>query len=450
MFVGMRSDTTSMQASQLAVPGGEVGLAASQSPAPPVARPEGEVSLAEGARLLASLSNALRRMQQATAEAVELAGRVQRAGVVEVIEGLPLELLLALEHRLVSSDAHMLLEAARVLERMPITKALFAEGTLSWGQVRGIVGRLRRMQVADLGMVDERVGASLDLVDMYSPDELIWAVERAADDIDGPRKVERREQRTVEANFLAIQPSFDGCVRLYGELDAVAGATCLNALEAASGSPNGQPAEPGEASSRAKQRAQALARICSDWLGGGRGRRARPLLVVHVDVAQVTSTAAGTVELAAPGVLPTLTAATVETLARDGDMRVVLFEGARPLAVSAKTMAAAIPADVRLAVRARDRGCRFRGSTGPAPWADIHHVVEQAEGGDHHPDQLALLIRRWHRLVHRRKWKQRLDPKTGVFTICRNGRTWQSLPRGTPLRRRRPPPPPPRSPGQED
>ncbi|MFN2556827.1 MAG: hypothetical protein ABR592_08130 [Nitriliruptorales bacterium] len=77
------------------------------------------MSLAEGAGLLAELSDALRVMQRATAEAVDLAGKVQRAGVVEVIEGLPLELLLALEHRMVSSDARMLLEAGRVLERVP-------------------------------------------------------------------------------------------------------------------------------------------------------------------------------------------------------------------------------------------------------------------------------------------------------------------------------------------
>ncbi|MDQ4130340.1 MAG: hypothetical protein M3133_05020, partial [Actinomycetota bacterium] len=64
----------------------------------------------------------------------------------------------------------------------------------------------------------------------------------------------------------------------------------------------------------------------------------------------------------------------------------------------------------------------------------------QEQGGDHHPDGLALLIRRWHRLVHRRDWKQHLDPKTGQYTISRNGRTWTSLPRGTPLRRRPPPP----------
>ncbi|MDP8929191.1 MAG: hypothetical protein M3O70_11630 [Actinomycetota bacterium] len=40
-------------------------------------------------------------------------------------------------------------------------------------------------------------------------------------------------------------------------------------------------------------------------------------------------------------------------------MRVVLFDGARPLAVSSKTRAAQIPAEVRLAVEARDRGCRL-------------------------------------------------------------------------------------------
>ncbi len=174
-------------------------------------------------------------MEQATADAVELVGRMHRAGVTEEIEGLPLELLLALQHRLVSSDRGMLLEASRVLQRMPVTKTLFAEGRLSWGQVRGIVARLRRLRVEDLASIDERVCASVELVDKLSPDELVWAVERASDEIDGARKVYRREERAVAASFLAIQPSFDGSVRLYGELDPLAGATCLDALEAPAG-----------------------------------------------------------------------------------------------------------------------------------------------------------------------------------------------------------------------
>ncbi len=99
------------------------------------------MSLAEGAGLPAELSDALRDMQLATAKAVDPAGKVQRSGVVEIIEGVPLELLLALEHRLVNSDARMMMEAAKLLERMPATKILFLEGKLSWGQVRGIVAR---------------------------------------------------------------------------------------------------------------------------------------------------------------------------------------------------------------------------------------------------------------------------------------------------------------------
>ncbi|MDP8928778.1 MAG: HNH endonuclease [Actinomycetota bacterium] len=148
-------------------------------------------------------------------------------------------------------------------------------------------------------------------------------------------------------------------------------------------------------------------------------------------------------ELAAPGGLPTLTARTVEVLARDADLRAVLFDGARPLAVSAKTLAADIPGEVRLAVGARDRGCRFPASTTPLRWSDCHHIIPREDKGDHHPENLTYYARRWHLLVHRRGWEQHLDPQTGELTISRNRRTWRSLPRGTPLSR-----PPPSPPGQ--
>ncbi len=140
-------------------------------------------------------------------------------------------------------------------------------------------------------------------------------------------------------------------------------------------------------------------------------------------------------ELAAPGVLPTLTAATVEALAHDAHLRVVIFDGARPLAVSAKTRAADIPADTRLAVAARDGGCRFPASTAPLRWSESHHLRPRAFGGNHHPENLVQLNRRWHRLTHRRGWKLHLNPDSGELTIARHGRTWLSLPRGTPLRR---------------
>jgi Domain of unknown function (DUF222) len=212
------------------------------------------------------------------------------------------------------------------------------------------------MQVADLPAIDQRIQATADTLDRYSPDDLIHAVHQAADEIDGARRVQQREQRQQRSSFVSVQPSFDGEVRLYAELDPLAGATVLNALDAASERPDGDPSEPGEPTKRARQRADGLVRICGDWLGGDTNRPARPLLVAHVDLTQITATAAGTLELATPGRLPTLTARVVEQLARQADLQSILFDGHRPLTVTSKLRAEDVPDDTRLAVGARDMG----------------------------------------------------------------------------------------------
>ncbi len=125
-------------------------------------------------------------------------------------------------------------------------------------------------------------------------------MERAADEIDGARLVERREQRAVKASFLAVQSCLEGALTLYGELDSVAGPTVLGAIEAASDPPVLERGEPGQVTKRARQRAQGLERVCREYLGGGLGRPARPLLLAHLGVSNATATAAGTVELVTP------------------------------------------------------------------------------------------------------------------------------------------------------
>lgn len=104
------------------------------------------------------------------------------------------------------------------------------------------------------------------------------------------------------------------------------------------------------------------------------------------------------------GGLPRISAAAAEALAAAADVRAVLFDGARPLAVSGKVNAANIPANTRFAVRARDRGCRFPGSPDPLAHTDVHHLVERARNGSHHPDNLVALSRRFHTLTHRHGW----------------------------------------------
>jgi hypothetical protein len=296
----------------------------------------------------------------------------------------------------------------------------------------------------------------------------VWAVDAAVEELR-PGATERAERRTAEGSFLARQLSFDGGMRIYGELDPLGAATVNAALDARAAQPaddgaGDQGVEPAgtaqghgsidtglragrwTSTSKARQDARALVDVCAEWLGGDpdRRRRARPLLVAHVDLSQATAHPCGTIELGVRGPLPRIGAATLEALARDADVKAVLFDGARPLAVTRKRRAKVLPDDVRFAVGARDRGCRFPGSQDPLGHSDRHHIDHRSRGGDHHPDRVVGVSRRWHTVTHRHGWSMSLEPATGKLTIRRGGRTYHSLPRGTLLSR-----PPPATPDDD-
>jgi hypothetical protein len=58
-----------------------------------------------------------------------------------------------------------------------------------------------------------------------------------------------------------------------------------------------------------------------------------------------------------------------------------------------------IPPAIRRALKRRDGGCRFPGCTATR-FVDAHHVHHWADGGETKMDNLVLLCRRHHRLVH--------------------------------------------------
>jgi hypothetical protein len=58
-----------------------------------------------------------------------------------------------------------------------------------------------------------------------------------------------------------------------------------------------------------------------------------------------------------------------------------------------------IPPATRRALQRRDGGCRFPGCSCHR-FVDAHHVVHWADGGETNMDNLVLLCRRHHRLVH--------------------------------------------------
>ncbi|MEZ5567619.1 MAG: HNH endonuclease signature motif containing protein [Halioglobus sp.] len=80
-----------------------------------------------------------------------------------------------------------------------------------------------------------------------------------------------------------------------------------------------------------------------------------------------------------------------------------------------------IPPAIRRALQRRDGGCRFPGCTA-RHHVDAHHIRHWADGGETRLDNLLLLCRHHHRLVHEGGYGIVLDAaKQPVFTAPNGG-----------------------------
>jgi hypothetical protein len=89
---------------------------------------------------------------------------------------------------------------------------------------------------------------------------------------------------------------------------------------------------------------------------------------------------------------------TVRRITCDGSLlRITEDDTGNPLDIGRKTRA--VPPALRRALQARDSGCRFPGCS-HRRFADAHHIQHWADGGNTSIDNLVLLCRHHHRLVH--------------------------------------------------
>jgi hypothetical protein len=270
---------------------------------------------------------------------------------------------------------------ARRLPELPLLRAVFARGELSYAKVRALT------RVADPDSEEEL----LELARVLTAAQL----ERA---VRAYRRVTSAEANDLHADaHLTTFWDDDGSLVIHGRLAPEDGALFLRALEAARDSlwRQGRKQERGSAEPRPTS-AEALAAVAEAALAseGGRSGGERYQVVVHVDADALASDEGAACALDDG---PTLAAETARRLACDASVVGISERNGRTLGVGRKTRT--IPPALRRALSARDRGCRFPGCENHR-FVDAHHVRHWARGGETTLANLVLLCRRHHRLVH--------------------------------------------------
>jgi hypothetical protein len=135
----------------------------------------------------------------------------------------------------------------------------------------------------------------------------------------------------------------------------------------------------------------------ADLLLSDGDRPSKPLVMAHLSIGRLAGDPTEISEVE-DTVLSTEAASTVSC--DSAVSRIVLAPDSHPLDVGRTTRT--VPDPMRRAVITRDRHCRFPGCRRPARWCDAHHIVHWSDGGPTNVDNLVLLCRHHHTLVHAR------------------------------------------------
>ncbi len=276
---------------------------------------------------------------------------------------------------LVTAREHV--RVGRALGDLPAIREAFARGKLSYSKVRALVRVATAESDADL--------CELALQGTAAQLERMLAVYH--------RVTRSQAQDRHARRFLRLDWDSDGSLLVRGRLSPEDGAQLVAALELAEHAGR----DSAESSTR-PSRADALVVMAETTLAHGPTPAPggdRTQMVVHVDAVALAGTGTGRCHVEDG---PVLAPETARRLACDAAVVPITTDGdGTPLSVGRKTRT--VPASMRRALRARDAGCRYPGC-GERRWVDAHHVHHWARGGPTSLDNLVLLCRRHHRLVH--------------------------------------------------
>jgi hypothetical protein len=292
---------------------------------------------------------------------------------------------------------------AHALANLPRISASFREGRVSYSKVRAMTREAtRNNEEFLLHIARNGTAAHVErLVRYYRRTKRLEALQM--------------ENRAHALRELTWYTDEDGMWVLKGRLSAEQGALISKVLEGVMEElDEEQKDEPADVSAEtpegvdlceaqpypvAVRRADALERVAESYLAGGTGDRSggdRYMVNIHTETDTLKIDGEG-----AESELEERGRVSAETSRRMAcDSSVVHWhetpEGG-PLSVGRKTRS--IPPAIRRALKRRDGGCRFPGCS-CTRFVDAHHIRHWADGGETSMNNLVLLCRRHHRLVH--------------------------------------------------
>jgi hypothetical protein len=300
---------------------------------------------------------------------------------------------------------------AHALKELPKISEEFRRGEVSFSKVRAMT-RVATGENEDYLLMIARHGTASHverLVRQYRKVKRIEALE-----LENERHTRRELDWFVDD---------DGSLVLKGRFPPEQGALLKKSLEAAMDDlyeeSKDVPAETPEDNQKvrpepiAQRRADAMVRVAEGFLTGPDKQTGGDRYLVHVHTDMETLKADGSGAESEIDEHANVSAETSRRLSCDaGVVHWLEDKQGEPLSVGRKTRT--IPPAIRRALQRRDKGCRFPGCT-CSRFVDAHHITHWADGGETSMDNLVLLCRRHHRLVHEEGFAVQAQPGGKIY-----------------------------------
>src|SRR5713101_835432 len=291
---------------------------------------------------------------------------------------------------------------SRKMAALPSMEQAFAKGDISYRHVSLIVETASQLGDKFEPQAETILVNAAKELDPWRLQSAIWHLKHCLD----PDGVLGDANEAHDRRFLHLSQTFDGVFRLDGRLDPEGGAVLRSALDAVMG-----PRQAGDDRMASERCADAAVELARRQLDGGQLPEVggqKPHLAISVDLATLSKepgSMAAELEWSQP-----IPAETARRLACDAAITPII-DG------EADHTSRVVPGATRRALIARDKGCRFPGCDCPAAWTDAHHIKHWADGGPTTLENLILLCRRHHRLVHEEGWTLELAPDRELVAI---------------------------------